>query len=65
MLLVTDRMDLPAEIIALLYRYWWQIELFFRWFKCILGCTHLLSLSRNGVSLQVYCALIASMLITL
>jgi hypothetical protein len=65
MLLVTDRMDLPAEIIALLYRYRWQIELFFRWFKCILGCTHLLSLSRNGVSLQVYCALIASMLITL
>jgi Transposase DDE domain len=65
LLLVTDRRDLTAEIIALLYRYRWQIELFFRWFKCILGCTHLLSLSRNGVSLQVYCALIASMLITL
>jgi hypothetical protein len=39
--------------------------LFSRWFTCILGCTHLVSLSRNGVSLQVYCALIASMLITL
>lgn len=65
LLLVTDRMDLPAEIIALIYRYRWQVELFFRWFKCILGCTHLLSLSKNGVSLQVYSALIASMLITL
>jgi IS4 transposase len=65
MLLVTDRLDLPAEIIALLYRYRWQIELFFRWFKCILGCTHVLSHSHNGFSLQVYCALIASMLITL
>jgi len=65
MLLVTDRMDLSAEIIALLYRNRWQIELFFRWFKCILGCNHLLSLSENGVALQVYCALIASMLITL
>lgn len=65
MLLVTDRMDLSAESIALLYRYRWQIELFFRWFKCILGCNHLLSLSENGVTLQVYCALIASMLITL
>jgi len=64
-LLVTDRMDLSAEVIALIYRYRWQIELFFRWFKCILGCTHLLSNSENGVSLQVYCALIASMLITL
>jgi hypothetical protein len=65
LLLVTDRMDLPAEVISLIYRYRWQIELFFRWFKCILGCTHLISLSENGVSIQVYCALIASMLITL
>ena len=65
MLLVTDRMDLSAETIALIYRYRWQIELFFRWFKCVLGCSHLLSLSENGVSIQVYCALIASMLITL
>jgi len=65
MLLVTDRMDLSAEIIALIYRYRWQIELFFRWLKCILGCNHLLSHSENGVSIQVYCALIASMLITL
>jgi len=65
MLLVTDRMDLSAETIALIYRYRWQIELFFRWFKCILGCSHLLSLSENGVSIQVYCALIASMIITL
>jgi len=64
-LLLTDRMDLSAETIALIYRYRWQIELFFRWFKCILGCSHLLSLSQNGVSIQVYCALIASMLITL
>ena len=64
-LLVTDRMDLSAEIIALIYRYRWQIELFFRWFKCILGCNHLLSHSENGVSIQVYCALIASMLITI
>jgi hypothetical protein len=65
LLLVTDRLDLSAETIALLYPYRWQIEIFFRWFKCILGCKHLLSLSHNGVTLQVYCALIASMLITL
>jgi hypothetical protein len=64
-LLITDRLDLSAQTIALIYRYRWQIELFFRWLKCILGFNHLLSLSENGVSLQVYCALIASMLITL
>jgi hypothetical protein len=65
LLIATDRMDLPAELIGLLYRYRWQIELFFRWFKCILGCQHLLSLSQNGIQIQVYCALIASLLIRL
>jgi len=32
--LVTDRMDLSAEAIAMLFRYRWTIELFFRWFSC-------------------------------
>jgi hypothetical protein len=41
------------------------VELFFRWFKCILGCRHLLSHSENGVQLQVYMALIASLLMSL
>jgi hypothetical protein len=63
--LVTDRLDLPAELVALAYRYRWTVELFFRWFKCILGCRHLLSTSQNGVEIQVYLALIASLLITL
>jgi hypothetical protein len=57
--------DLDAELIALAYRYRWQIELFFRWLKCILGCRHLLSTSQNGVTIQVYLALIASLLISL
>jgi hypothetical protein len=65
MWLVTDRLDLPAETIALLYRYRWQIEIFFRWFKCVLGCKHLLAESENGIRLQMYAALIASLLIVL
>ena len=63
--LVTDRHDLPAELVALAYRYRWTIELFFRWFKCVLGCRHLLSESPNGVEIQLYVALIASLLIVL
>ncbi len=63
--LVTDKMDLEAELIALAYRFRWQIEIFFRWLKCILGCRHLLSTCQNGVELQVYFALIASLLIAL
>jgi hypothetical protein len=41
------------------------VELFFRWFKCILGCRHLLATDANGVAIQVYGALIASLLIVL
>ena len=62
---VTDRLDLPAELVALAYRYRWTVELFFRWFKCVLGCRHLLATNANGVALQVYAALIASLLIVL
>jgi len=65
LLLATNRLDLDAELLALGYRYRWAIELFFRWFKCILGCKHLLSTSRNGVTIQVYLGIIASLLISL
>jgi len=65
MTLITDRLDLDAELVALAYHYRWQIELFFRWLKCVLGCRHLLHLDENGVQLQVYLALIASLLISL
>jgi hypothetical protein len=41
------------------------VELFFRWVKCVLGCRHWLSQGLNGVCLQVYVALIASLLISL
>jgi hypothetical protein len=65
LLLVTNRLDLDAELVVLGYRHRWAVELFFRWFKCILGCKHLLSNSRNGVTIQVYLGIIASLLIGL
>jgi hypothetical protein len=65
LLLATSRLDLDAELIALGYRFRWAVELFFRWFKCILGCRHLLANSPNGVTIQVYLAIIASLLISL
>jgi hypothetical protein len=63
--LITDRLDLDADLVALAYRYRWTVELFFRWLKCILGARHLISHSRNGVTLQMYAALIVSLLIVL
>ena len=35
--LLTDQLDLAAELVALGYRYRWTIELFFRWLKCVPG----------------------------
>jgi hypothetical protein len=50
-------------LVALIYRYRWQVELFFKWLKCILGCRHLLAESPSGVAIQVYCALIAALML--
>ena len=65
LLLVTDRPDLPAELVVLLYRYRWHVELFFKWLKCVMGCRHLVAESEEGVRIQVYAALIAGLLIVL
>ncbi len=64
-LIATNLLDVPAEIIALIYRYRWTIEVFFRFFKQTLGCRHLISQRVEGIEIQVYCALIACMLINL
>ena len=61
--LVTNRLDLPAELIAEMYRLRWLIEMFFRTFKQLLGCRHLFSDEHNGVEIQAYCAMIVCMLI--
>ena len=63
--LATNLLDVPADVIVLLYRFRWLIELFFRWLKCVLSCRHLLSESANGIQIQMYCALIACLLIQL
>lgn len=63
--LATNLLDVPAEIIALLYRCRWMIELFFRFLKHVLGCRHLLSQHPNGIEIQSYCAIIACLLISL
>lgn len=63
--LATNVLDVPAEVIALTYRYRWTIEIFFRFFKHVLGCRHLLSHEQNGLEIQTYCAIIPCMLISL
>jgi hypothetical protein len=57
--------QLTAAEVGLLYRRRWQIECFFRWVKCLLGCGHWLAESQAGVTIQLYLALIAAVLFQL
>lgn len=57
--------QLNAAEVGLLYRRRWQIECFFRWIKCLLNCRNWLAESPQGVTLQLYLALIAAVLFQL
>jgi len=63
--IATNLLHVPAEIIVLIYRHRWAIEIFYRFFKQILGCRRLLSNKAEGVLIQVYCAVIACLLMNL
>lgn len=63
--IATNLLDVPAELIAEIYRHRWTIEIFFRFFKHVLGCRHLLSHDPVGIEIQTYCAIIACLLISL
>lgn len=61
----TDLSDLPAELVALIYRYRYTVELFFRIFKQLLGMRHLLSQREEGIDIQVLCTLIVCVVMQL
>lgn len=67
LLLITNHPveTISAQLVSLIYRRRWSIELFFRWIKCILGCRHFLAESPKGAAMQIYLALIASVLLQL
>jgi hypothetical protein len=64
-LLATCLLDLPAELIALIYLYRYTIELFFRILKQLLGMRHLLSQREEGIDIQIYCTVIVCLLLCL
>jgi len=63
--LLTDILDVPAHVIGMLYQLRWQIELFLRWLKVFAAMEHLVSFSKNGVTIQFYVAVIACLLMYL
>jgi hypothetical protein len=61
--IVTDLLEVPAQVIAFLYQYRWTIEVFFRFLKQILGCRHLLSTRMEGIQIQIYAAIICCLML--
>ena len=59
---LTTLLDVPASVIGKLYRHRWMIELFFKWLKCVAKLRHLVSHSRNGITIQFYVAVIVVLL---
>jgi len=60
---LTNQQLLPAELIALLYRKRWQIELFFKWIKMHLRIKVFFGRSPNAVATQVWTAVIVFVLV--
>jgi len=56
--------DLTPGELGELYRKRWQVELFFRWLKCVLPCQHWFAESQRGVTFQIYLSLIYALLLS-
>ncbi len=62
---LTNNFDLDASVIALLYKYRWQIELFFKWVKQHLSIEVFWGRSENAVKTQICTALCAYLLVAI
>ncbi|MED1686790.1 IS4 family transposase [Brevibacillus agri] len=63
--IITNRFDLEAEELSDIYRWRWQIELFFKWIKQHVKIKNFYGTSENAVRNQVLLALIAYCLLLL
>lgn len=61
----TNNMDVKAEDIALLYKYRWSVELFFKWMKQHLRIKEFYGTTENAVKIQIYAAIIAYCLVAI
>ena len=62
---LTNNFDLPALIIAQLYKLRWRVELFFKWIKQNLRIKHFFGTSDNAVKNQVWIAVCVYVLIAI
>jgi predicted RNA-binding protein with RPS1 domain len=61
---LTNLFDFRADMIAALYKIRWQIELLFKQLKQNFPLKYFLGDNENAIKIQIYCALIANLLMT-
>jgi hypothetical protein len=62
---LTNNFELPAVVIAQLYKCRWQVELFFKWIKQNLRIKHFFGTSENAVKTQVWIAVCVYVLVAI
>lgn len=62
---LTNNFTLPALVIADLYRYRWQVELFFKWIKQHLQVQSFWGYSENAVKTQIWVAMVSYSLVAI
>src|SRR5262249_27785079 len=62
---LTNNMLLPALVIADMYRWRWQVELFFRWIKQHLRIKSFYGTSENAVKTQIWIAISVYLLVAI
>ena len=62
---LTNNFDLPALVIAQLYKSRWQVELFFKWIKQNLRIKHFFGTTENAVKTQVWIAICIYVLVAI
>jgi hypothetical protein len=65
LVLLTNNFSIPALTVAALYRYRWQIELFFKWIKQHLRIKSFFGTSENSVKTQIWIAVTVYVLVAI
>ncbi len=62
---LTNNFTIPAQMVADLYRYRWQVELFFKWIKQHLRIKSFFGISENAVKSQIWIAVSIDVLVAI
>lgn len=65
LVLLTNQFEVPAVLIAELYRKRWQVELFFKWIKQHLRIRSFYGRSENAVRCQIWSAICAYLMVAI